>query len=50
MATQVHALIQPVDPWPAGLLLSDPRVAAQLVIPKQRGTFILSNGIKHHAM
>ena len=32
MATQVHALIQPVDPRPAGLLLSDPRVAAKLVI------------------
>ena len=31
MATQVPALIQPVDPRPAGLLLSDPRVAAQLV-------------------
>ena len=29
MATRVHALIQPVDTRPAGLLLSDPRVAAQ---------------------
>ena len=32
MATRVPALIQPVDPRPAGLLLSDPRVAAQLVV------------------
>ena len=31
MATRVRALIQPVDPRPAGLLLSDPRVAVDLV-------------------
>ena len=31
MATRVPALFQPVDPRPDGLLLSDPRVAAQLV-------------------
>ena len=32
MATRVPALIQPVDPRPTRLLLSDPRVAAQLVM------------------
>ena len=39
MATRVRALIQPMDRRPAGLLLSDPRVAADLVVPiyKEKG-------------
>ena len=50
MATRVRALIQPVDPWPARLLLSDPRVAADLVnyycYPKQiKRSFETSNKI-----
>ena len=38
MVTRVRALIQPVDPRPAGLQLSDPRVAADLVILKTNVT------------
>ena len=42
MATRAAALIQPVDPRPAGLLLSDPRVAAQLVIYKEQAIIMKS--------
>ena len=47
MVTRVPALIQPVDPRPAGLLLSDPRVPAQLVITSFNYTLNSSSSLEH---
>ena len=53
MATRVCALIQPVDSWPAGFLISDPWVAADLVIsmgllsdPRVAADLVLSMGLR----
>ena len=43
MAKRVPALIQPVDARPAGLLLSDPQVAAQLVNTRMKSKSLRPN-------